>query len=37
MGWLPRGAYPERGVNARMFDGFDLAAVSLIVEEDASI
>lgn len=37
MGWLPRGAYPECAVNARMLDGFDLDAVTLNVEEDASV
>ena len=36
MGWLPRIEYPECGVNARMLDDFDLSAVALIVEEDAS-
>jgi hypothetical protein len=34
VGWLPRGDYPECAVNARMLDGFDLDAVTLIVEED---
>ncbi len=29
--------YPHCGVNARMLDGFDLGAVSHIVEEDASV
>ncbi|MDW5312623.1 GFA family protein [Rhizobium sp. PL01] len=37
MAWLPRGDYPECGVNARMIDGFDLGAVTLIVEEDSSV
>jgi hypothetical protein len=37
MGWLPRGAYPECAVNARVLDDFDLGAVTLIVEEDASV
>ena len=29
--------YPESGVNARMLDGFDLAAVAHVVEDDASV
>jgi hypothetical protein len=37
VGWLPRGSYPECAVNARMLDGFDLDAVALIVEDDASV
>lgn len=37
VGWASRGDYPECAVNARMLDGFDLAAVRLIVEEDASV
>jgi hypothetical protein len=37
MAWLPRGDYPECGVNARMVNGFDLSAVTLIVEEDSSV
>jgi len=37
MAWMPRGDYPECGINARMLDGFDLSAVSLIVEEDSSV
>jgi hypothetical protein len=36
LAWLPRGDYPECGVNARMFDGFDRETVTIIVEEDAS-
>ncbi|MDR4307870.1 GFA family protein [Chelatococcus sambhunathii] len=35
--WLPRGAYPECGINARMLEGFDAFAAERIVEEDASI
>lgn len=37
MAWLPLGEYPECGVNARMLHNFNLRAVSLIVEKDASI
>ena len=37
MGWLPRGPYPECAVNARVLDGFDLKAVTRIVEDDASV
>lgn len=37
MAWLPLGAYPECGVNARMLDGLDLATVERIVEDDASV
>jgi hypothetical protein len=37
VGWLPRGNYPECGVNARMLDGFDPGAVTLTVEDDASV
>lgn len=37
MRWTPRGDYPECGVNARMLDGFDPGAVTLIVEDDASV
>jgi hypothetical protein len=37
MSWLPLGDYPECGVNARMLDDFDLAAVIHIVEEDSSL
>jgi hypothetical protein len=29
--------YPESGVNARMLDGFDLATVAHVVEDDASV
>lgn len=36
MTWLPRGEYPECGVNVRMLD-FDINSVKLIVEEDASV
>ena len=37
MGWLPHGPYPECAVNARVLDRFDLKAVTLIVEDDASV
>jgi hypothetical protein len=37
MGWVPEGEYPECAVNARMLEGFDVAAVTLIVEDDASV
>lgn len=35
--WTPRVAYPECGVNVRMLEGLDLAAVTVIVEDDASM
>jgi hypothetical protein len=37
VGWLPLGAYPECGINARVLDGFDLSAASIVVEDDASV
>ena len=37
LAWLPRGAYPEFGVNARMIEGLDLATVPRIFEVDASV
>ena len=37
VGWQPRGDYPECSVNARMLDEFNLDAVTLVVEEDASV
>jgi hypothetical protein len=36
MAWVPRGDYPECGVNARMLESFNLNGVRLIVEDDAS-
>jgi hypothetical protein len=36
MSWMPLGDYPECGVNARMLDGFELAAVNHLVEDDSS-
>jgi hypothetical protein len=37
VGWLPLDTYPECGINARVLDDFRPSAVTVVVEDDASI